>query len=193
MATLSPLSTKSRLPRSNASGPADMSPADAITPNRHPSTSSSHRSILRPSSSPTDPEDRAYVVGRSSTDRWPGSKLGLNTPSKTSTLHNPPSSRPVSRQPPTPNGPWDSETISPSSRAPSSLGTASQRQSALRPSLNSARPNFERLERLERPTPQPRSLSKGRVRNRNRSMSESTGSPELAQQLSNQPNSGSLH
>ena len=192
-ATLSPSSAKSRLPRSNASGPADTSPVDAITPDRHPSTSSSHRSILRPSSSPTDPEDQAYVTGRGSTDRWPGSKLGLNTPSKTSTLHNPPSSRPALRQLSTPNGPWDSETVSPSSRAPSSLGTASRRQFAPRPSLDSARPNFERLERLERPTPQPRSLSKGRVRNRNRSMSESTGSPELARQLSNQPNSGSLH
>ena len=191
-ATPSPPSTKSRLPRSNAPGSVDTSPVDA-TPDHRPSTFSPHPSILRPSSSPTDPEDQAYTTGGSSTDRRAGSKLGLSTPFKTSTLHNPPSSRPTLRQLSTPNGPWDSETVSPSSRAPSSLGTASRRQFAPRPSLDSARPSFERLERVERPSPQSRSLSQGRVRNRNRSMSESTGSPERTRQLNSQPNSGSLH
>lgn len=186
--TLSPSSTKSRFPRSNASGPAESSSADAVTPDRRPSTSSSHQSILRPPSSPPDPEDQALGTARSSTDRRPGWKLGLNTPFRTSTLHNPPSSRPTLQQLSTPNGPWDPEMISPS-RASSSLGITGRRQFAPRPSLDSARPSFERL---ERPGPQSQSITQGRVRNRNRSMSESTGSPELARQPG-QPNSGSLH
>ena len=191
--TLSASSTKSRFPRSNASGPAESSPTDIITPDRRPSASSSHSNMLRPPSSPTDPEDQAYVTGRGGVDRRPGSKLGLNTPFKTSTLHNPASSRPTLRQLSTSNGPWDSEAISPSSRASSSLGAAGRRQFAPRPSLDSARPGFERLEQLERSSPQSRSLSQGKIRNRNRSMSESTGSPELARQFNSQPNSGSLH
>ena len=190
--TLSPSSPKSPFPRSNASGPVESSSADAITLDRRPSTSSSHPS-MRPPSSPTDPDEHAYAMARGSIDRRPGSKLGPNTPFKTSTLHNIPSSRPTLRQLSTPNGPWDSETVSPSSRAPSSLGIAARRQFAPRPSLDSARPSYERLERLERPSPHSQSSSQGRVRNRNRSMSESTGSPELGRQLSNQPNSGSLH
>jgi len=191
--TLSPSSVKSRFPRPNTSGPTESSSTDAITPDRRPSTSSSHPSILRSPSSPADLEDQVYATGGGSTNRRPGSKLGLNMPFKTSTLHNPPSSRPTLRQLSTPNGPWDSETVSPSSRASSSLGTVGRRQFAPRPSLDSARPSYERFERLERLSPQSRSLSQGRVRNRNRSMSESTGSPELGRQLSNQPNSGSLH
>ena len=191
-ATISPSSTKSRFPRPNAPGPTESSPIDVITPDRRPSTSSSRPSTLRPSSSSTDPDDQSYTTGRSSTDRRPGSKLGLNAPFKTSTLHNPPSSRPTLRQLSTPNGPWDPETISPS-RAPSSMSTIGRRQFAPRPSLDSARPNVERLERQDRSSPQPQSLSQGRVRNRNRSMSESTGSPEPARQISGQPNSGSLH
>ena len=186
--TLSP----SRFPRPNAFGSAESSSMDIITPDRRPSTSSSHPSILRPPSSLTDPEDQVYAAG-SGTDQRPGSKPGLSTSFKTSTLHNPPSLRPTLRQLSTPNGPWDSEIVSPSSRASSSLGTASRRQFAPRPSLDSARPNYERLERLERLSPQSRSLSQGRIRNRNRSMSESTGSPELGRQLNSQPNSGSLH
>ncbi|KAF9647361.1 hypothetical protein BDM02DRAFT_3188027 [Thelephora ganbajun] len=192
-ATPSPSSTKPCFPRSNASGSAESSSADATTPDRRPSTSLSHPSVLRPSSPPIDPEDQAYAMGRGSVDRRPGSKLGPNTPFKTSTLHNLPSSRPALRQLSTPNGPWDPETVSPSSRMSSSLGIAGRRQFAPRPSLDSARPSFERPERLERPSPQSQPLSQGRVRNRNRSMSESTGSPELARQLSSQPNSGSLH
>jgi hypothetical protein len=191
--TLSPSSTKSRFPHSNASGPAESSSADMITPDRRPSTSSSHPSMFRPPSSPTDPGEQPLAMGRSSTDRRPGSKLGLNTPLKTSTLHNPPSSRPTLRQLSTPNGPWDSETVSPSSRTSSSMGFAGRRQFNPRPSLDSARPSFERLERLERANPQSQPSTQGRVRNRNRSMSESTGSPELARQPTNQPNSGSLH
>ena len=186
----SPSSTRSRFPRPNT---IESSSVDAITPDRRASTSSSRPSTLRPSSSSTDPDDHAYVTGRGSTDRRPGLKLGLNASFKTSSLHNPPSSRPTLRQLSTPNGPWDPETVSPSSRASSSFGTAGRRQFAPRPSLDSARPNFERLERLDRSSPQPQSLTQGRVRNRNRSMSESTGSPELSRQLSGQQNSGSLH
>jgi hypothetical protein len=140
--TLSPSSTKSRFPYANTSGPTESSSVDLTTPDRRPSTSSSRPSTLRPSSASTDQDDKAYATSRSSTDRQPGSKSGLNPP---------------------------------------------------RPSLDSARPSFERIEQLERPSPQSQSLSQGRVRNRNRSMSESTGSPELTRQLSGQPNSGSLH
>ena len=189
--THSPSSAKPRSLRSNASGPAEPGSADSMTPDRRPSASSS-RSGPRPPSTPTEAEDQGYVMG-GSVDRRPGSKLGSNTPFKTSTLHNPPSSRPALRQLSTQNGPWDPETISPSSRAGSSLGIAGRRQFGPRPSLDSARPNLERFERLERYSPQPQTLSQGRIRNRNRSMSESTGSPELGRQLSNQPNSGSLH
>ena len=191
--TLPAPSAKSRFPRSNTLGPTGSSSADVITPDRRPSTSSSHPSMLRPPSSPTDPEEQNFAMGRSSTDRRPGSKLGLNTPLKTSTIHNPPSSRPTLRQLSTPNGPWDPETVSPTSRASSSLGTTGRRQFAPRPSLDSARPSFERLERLERPSPQSQPQAQGRVRGRNRSMSESTGSPELGRQPNSQPNSGSLH
>ena len=191
--TLSPSSTKSRFPRPNTSGPAESNSTDAIARDRRPSTSSSHPSTLRPPPSPTDLDDQVYATGRSTTDRRPGSKLGLNTSFTTSTLHNPPSSRPTLRQLSTPNGLWDPETVSPSSRTSSSLGTASRRQFAPRPSLDSARPGYERLERLERPSPQSQSLSQGRARNRNRSMSESTGSPGMGRQLSSQPNSGNLH
>lgn len=190
-ATLSPSSTKSRFTHANGSGPAELSSVDVITPDRRPSTSSSRPSTLRPSSA--DQDDKTYAPGRGSIDRRPGSKLGLNPPFGASTLHNPPSSRPTLRQLATPNGPWDPETISPSSRASSSLGTAGRRQFAPRPSLDSARPSFERLEELERPISHSQSLSQGRIRGRNRSMSESTGSPEFAQQLNSQPNSGSLH
>ena len=190
--TLSPSSTKSRFPRSNAPGYPESSSVDITTPDRRPSTSSSRPSTLRPSSSSTDPDDQAYTTSRGSMDRRPGSKLGLNAPFKTSTIHNPPSSRPTLRQLSTPNGPWDPDTISPS-RASSSMGTIGRRQFAPRPSLDSARPTFERLDRQDRTSPQSQSLSQGRVRNRNRSMSESTGSPDLALQLSGHQPSGSLH
>ena len=188
--TLSPSSTKSRFPHPTASGSAEPSSMEGITPDRRPSTSSSR---LRPSSVSTDPDDPGYTTGRGSIDRWPGSKLGLNLPFKTSTLHNPPSSRPALRQLATPNGPWDPETVSPSSRASSSMATSVRRQFGPRPSLDSARPTFEMLEQLERSSSQSQSLSQGRVRNRNRSMSESTGSPEFGRQSNSQPNSGSLH
>ena len=189
--TLSPSSTKSRFPRFNAPGPGESNSADVVTPDRRPSASSSHPSMVQSSLSPTDLEEQTPAMNRTSADRRPGSKLGLNTPLKTSTLHNPPSSRPALRQLSTQNEPWNSETVSPSSRAPSSMGITGRRQFGPRPSLDSARPSFERLDRLERPSPQSQSLAQGRVRGRNRSMSESTGSPES--RLSNQPNSGSLH
>lgn len=190
--TLSPSSTKSRFPHANSSGPAESGSVDVITPDRRPSTSSSRPSTLRPSSSSTDPDDRVYTTGRGSTDRWQGPKSGLNPPFKTSTLHNPPSSRPTLRQLSTANGPWDPETVSPS-RVSSSLGAAGRRQFAPRPSLDSARPSFERLEQLEHSSPQTQPVTQGRVRNRNRSMSESTSSPEFTRQPNSQPTSGSLH
>lgn len=135
--------------------------ADSVE--RSPGDSSSI-GTRRPPPSPKSVDDHGFTQQHNTGESYPRKSISsrLGTPTHTSTLHHPPSSRPTLRHLTYSTAPRDPDSISPSSRASSSLGTAaSRRQYGPRPSMDSEdRSSFDH----DRASPyRPRSMSESRA------------------------------